>query len=252
MKLTDIIVTNIDFPKTVISPKGRFFEMKNRPNFGLSFCIEGQITYTKDGTTYVSDSNNVVLLPKGQNYSLIGNKSGLFPVINFDCIGFDCKDILVFPLKKPDVFIKDIQKLSNLFLFHNNNLQIFSLFYNLLHRIELEQLPKNDVLYRALKYIEHNITDPELSNILIAYNCNISEIYLRRIFNKNFNMTPKQYILEIRIQKAKQLLTDSFYSVSAIAEECGFSSLYTFSRCFKERVGISPSEYATQNQKFEI
>lgn len=126
------------------------------------------------------------------------------------------------------------------------------MFYSILHRIEQEQLPKNNALYHAIKYIEHNIGNPELSNLLIAQSANISEVYCRKMFTAKYNTTPKQYILDIRMQKAKQLLTDSPYSVSAIAEECRFSSLYTFSRCFKEKVGISPTEYAKQNRIYEI
>ena len=226
--------------------------MKNRDSYGLSFCIQGQITYTKDGSKYVSNHSNAVLLPKGQTYDLNRDTDGMFPVINFDCIGFDCPDILVFPLHNPETFLRDYQKLSDLFLFENNQLRIFSLFYDMLHRIEQEQLPRGGVLHHALKYIEQNLSNPELSNTLIAQSLNISEVYFRKIFYKEYHLTPKQYILDVRIKKAKQLLTDSPYSVTAISEACGFSSVYAFSRCFKEKVGITPTEYAGQNRIYEI
>lgn len=122
----------------------------------------------------------------------------------------------------------------------------------MLHRIEQEQLPKSSVLHHALKYIAKNLSNPELSNTLIAQSMNISEVYFRKIFVEKYHQTPKQYILDIRIKKAKQLLTDSPYSVSAISELCGFSSLYAFSRCFKEKIGISPTEYAKENRVYEI
>lgn len=250
--LKDIIVTNIQRPITVISPKGRHDETKNRTTYGLSFCLKGQITYSHHGTQFVSNTNNAILLPKGQTYSLVGDKEGLFPVINFDCIGLDCEEIVVFPLQNPEAFYKDFQKITDLFLFKDKQLQIFSIFYSMLQRIMQEQIPQNNTLYQALKYIETNISNPNLSNSLIAQNSNISEVYFRKLFTQKHHMPPKQYILEIRIQKAKQLLTDSFYSISAIGEMCGFSSLYTFSRCFKEKVGISPTEYAKENRVYKI
>lgn len=252
MKLSNITLTDIEQPFTVISPKGENCQTKNRHYYGLSFCIKGQITYSKDGKKYVSNQSNAVLLPKGQTYDLSRDKDGLFPVINFDCIGFNCSDILVFPLHNSESFLYDCQKLSELFLFENNQLRIYSLFYDMLHRIEQEQLPKSGVLHRALKYIAQNLSNAELSNTLIAQNMNISEVYFRKIFNEQYHQTPKQYILDIRIKKAKQLLTDSPYSVSAISELCGFSSLYTFSRCFKEKVGTSPTEYAKEHRVYEI
>lgn len=212
MKLSNIIVTKLEQPITVISPKGENCQTKNRDCYGLSFCI------------------------KGQTYDLSRDKDGLFPVINFDCTGLDCSDIVVLPLHNAEAFLKDCQKLSELFLFENNRLRIYSLFYDMLHRIEQEQLPKSSVLHHALKYIAQNFSNPELSNTLIAQSMNISEVYFRKIFVGKYHQTPKQYILDIRIKKAKQLLTDSPYSVSAISELCGFSSLYAFSRCFKEKL----------------
>lgn len=250
--LKNIIVTNIQPPITVNSPKGRMVEIKERSTYGLSFCINGQITYYHRGKQYVSHPNVAVLLPKGETYSLIGNKDGIFPVINFDCIGFQCTVITVFPLQNPEQFYKDCQKLTELFLFPDKHLEIYITFYGILKRIVREQLPQNHALYRALKYIEHHISDPELTNSLIAQNSHISEVYFRKLFSEKYNISPKQYILDIRIQKAKQLLTDPSYSVSSISELCGFSSVYTFSRCFKEKTGISPTEYARQNRTYEI
>jgi len=252
MELKNIILTQINKPFTVISKKGEDCRTKNRNFYGLSFCIKGQITYSKDGKKYVSNQSNAVLLPKGQTYDLSRDKDGIFPVINFDCTGLDFSDILIFPLQNAEIFLKDFQKLSDLFLFENNRLRIYSLFYDMLHRIAQEQFPKNALLHHSLKYIEQNFSDPNLSNSMIAQSANISEVYLRKIFFEKHQQTPKQYVLDIRIEKAKQLLTNSPYSVSAISELCGFSSLYTFSRCFKDKVGIPPTKYAKQNRVYEI
>ena len=250
--LENIIVTEIQPPITVNSPKGRTAETKNRPTYGLSFCINGQITYTHHGERYVSTPNTAVLLPKGETYSLTGNKDGIFPVINFDCIGLQCTDIVVFPLQNPELFYRDYQKLTELFLFPDKQLDIYITFYSMLKRIVREQIPQSYALHLALKYIENHISNPKLSNSLIAQNSHISEVYFRKLFSEKYHISPKQYILDIRIQKAKQLLTDSSLSVSSISEKCGFSSVYTFSRCFKEKTGMSPTEYAKDNHVYEI
>lgn len=250
--LNNIVITNIQQPVTVISPKGRRDTTRNRATYALSFCTKGQITYSHRGKQYISNTHTAVLLPKGQTYDIFGDKEGLFPVINFDCIGLDCEDIVVFSLQNPKLFYKDCEKITDLFLFNNKQLQIFSTFYNMLQRIMQEQFPLNHALYEALEYIEKNIANPSLSNPLIAQNVNISEVYLRKLFTQKYDISPKQYILDIRIQKAKQLLTNPLYSITAIGEVCGFSSPYAFSRCFKNKVGVSPSEYAKQNRVFEI
>jgi AraC-like DNA-binding protein len=250
--LKNIIVTDIQMPVTVISPKGRTASTKNRATYGLSFCLSGQITYEQCGRHYVSTKNTAILLPKGADYSLVGNKDGVFLVINFDCIGLDCSEITIFSLETPESFHKDTQKISELFLFQEKQLDIYLTFYHILKQIDQAQHPQNNALYLAMKYIEKNIGNSELSNERIARNANISEVYLRKLFLKNFHITPKQYILDIRMQKAKQLLTDSSLSISSISDSCGFSSVYTFSRSFKGRTGISPSEFSKSNRIYEI
>ena len=250
--LKNIIVTDIQTPVTVISPKGRTASTRNRSSYGLSFCLSGQITYTQNKKQYISTKNNAILLPKNSDYSLVGNKDGVFLVVNFDCLGLDCSEIAVFPLQTPETFYKDVQKLNELFLFQDKQLDIYLVFYHMLKRIVQEQKPASSALHLAMKYIEKNIGNPELTNDSIAQNANISEVYLRKLFLKNYSTTPKKYILDIRIQKAKQLLSDSSLTVSSISELCGFSSVYTFSRSFKEKTGISPSDFSKTNRIYEI
>ena len=91
-----------------------------------------------------------------------------------------------------------------------------------------------------------------MTNEILAKECNISEIYLRKLFDKHLNTTPKQYILEIRLQKAKQMLSENTLKISAISKKCGFSSANNFWRFFKTKTGITPVEYAKQNASYNI
>ena len=75
---------------------------------------------------------------------------------------------------------------------------------------------------------------------------------MRKLFIHHLNTTPKQYILEQRLQKAKGLLTDTSLTVTAISENCGFSSIYHFSREFKKKNGITPSQYAESHKIFKM
>ena len=60
-------------------------------------------------------------------------------------------------------------------------------------------------------------------------------------------MSPKQFILELRIQRAKQLLGEVRLKISAIADACGFGDAYHFSQIFKKRTGYTPTEYRERN-----
>ena len=244
-------VTDIKGLFTVLSPKGRNETIKNRKSYGLSFCTEGRITYEMNGKQAVSDEYHAVILPKGQSYSLYGNKSGIFPVINFDCKEFLCDEVISLPIQKSDTYVKDFEKMKALSLFEENRAKMMSVFYSILHRLSTESSVHN-VILPAIRYIESNYQNPKLSNAELAEKCNISEVYFRKIFTETYKTTPKQFIVDIRINKAKQLLSDGFLNIGAVAEECGFSNQYHFCRLFKEKTGFTPTEYTKRNRIYKI
>lgn len=250
--LDNIVVTDILPPIVVHSEKGRKFQKENREVFGLSLCISGQITYTINGKDFISNKNNAILLPQGASYSLFGDKEGFFPVVNFTCQNFDCKEIMVLPLDNTQSCIEKFESLKNLFLHNESNLKIYSTFYELLSKVSSENSQKHNPLDSVVKFISENIQNPELSNTELAKQIGISEVYLRKLFLAHYNITPKQYILDIRIRKAKQMLCDTPFTVAAIAEECGFSSVYHFCRVFKQRTRLTPTQYAEDNRLFKI
>lgn len=250
--LDNIVVTQIQPPIVVHSEKGREFRMTDRHSYGLSLCISGQITYTMNGKKYISNQSNGVILPQGGTYTLFGDKEGLFPVVNFKCNNFNFDEIMVLPLENPQACIRNFETLKSLFLHNESRLNMYSSFYELLSNVSSANSHKHTPLDPVIKYIAENIQNPELSNVCLASQIDISEVYLRKLFLTHYNRTPKQYILDIRLQKAKQLLTDTPFSVTAIAEECGFSSVFHFCRAFKQKVGMTPTEFSNLYRIREI
>ncbi len=77
----------------------------------------------------------------------------------------------------------------------------------------------------------------------IARELNISESHLRTLFRRNIGLSLGRYIRESRLMRASGLIHNSDLNFSEIATQCGFDSIYTFSRAFKRAHGVSPSEY---------
>ncbi|MGN0179898.1 MAG: helix-turn-helix domain-containing protein [Monoglobaceae bacterium] len=250
-KLDKIVVTDISGLFTVTSPKGRFEKIRNRKSYALSFCADGQITYTLEGENTVSDRDHAVILPQGQSYSLHGDKTGVFPVINFTCAEFLCDKIIAFPIRDAEQYIREFEQMKALSLFEENRAEIMSIFYHMLHRLSAQGSSCNTIM-PAIKYLEKNFQNPNLTNADLAQQCNISEIYFRRIFTEHYKVTPRQFIIDIRINRAKQLLSDGVLKVCAVAECCGFSNQYHFCRVFKEKTGLTPTEYIRQNRTYKI
>ena len=125
---------------------------------------------------------------------------------------------------------------------------MMSAFYSLIDGIISQTDEGGSVIGGAVAYLEANLSDPTLNNEALARQANISEVYFRQLFLKQYGITPRQYIINARIAKAKQLLTSGNKKISAVAEECGFVSVYHFSRCFKEKCGMTATEYMNSNR----
>ena len=245
-KITNLIVTDIEGLYTIPSPKGRQEWVENRPNYGLSFCTKGQITYTHKGVHYVSDCDHAIILPQGQSYMLYGDKTGSFALINFTCRDMLCDTHMLIPVEHPDVYLKDYEQMRALSFLDGNKMKLLSLFYDMLHR--LFTASSSSLLSPAMKYIESNYQKPGLTNVELAQQCNISEVYFRKLFSEQFGIPPKQYIIDIRMNKAKQLLSEGSLKICAVSEQCGFSNPYHFCRTFKAYTGMTPTEYIVENR----
>lgn len=105
----------------------------------------------------------------------------------------------------------------------------------------VNQGKKNDLL--SLKnYLDSNFTE-KITLDDLAQRYYINKFYLTRIFKEQFGTSINNYLLDLRITRAKSLLRFSDLTADAIGLECGIGSGYYFSRVFKQVEGISPSEY---------
>jgi AraC family transcriptional regulator len=94
----------------------------------------------------------------------------------------------------------------------------------------------------AIAYIGQHYPE-ELSLEKIAEQVDLSSFHFARVFKKNTNITPHEYLLNIRIQNAKKMLYDSAQSVEEIAKLCGFNSTSHFIRVFKKYTNITPKQF---------
>lgn len=250
--LNNIIITELDPPMLVHSRKGETFKMTDRPSYGLSFCITGQITYVMDHIKYISKPGTAVILPKGASYTLFRDKEGQFPLFNFDCQYYHCPEIQIIDLSNPKACLQKFDTIQKMVLHGKSHLQILSAFYDLLSSICEDSLPFSPLLQTALQYMNENLAIPDLSNQSIAAQLSISEVYLRKLFHQHYQTSPRQYLLKQRMQKAMYLLINTTLSITEISVECGFTNLYHFCRTFKQRTGLTPTEYAIKNRFYEI
>lgn len=126
-----------------------------------------------------------------------------------------------------------------------NTLHLHLLKHYLTRKFELKEyrdgLPRYK-LRQALDYI-HSHLDEKIELEEIARLLNISQYYFCRLFRQSMGISPYQYVIEQRIQKAKVLLKQNKLSLAEIALECGFSNQSQMTRHFSQKMGITPRVY---------
>lgn len=101
---------------------------------------------------------------------------------------------------------------------------------------------------QAVSFLQHNyertIKIGDLANLL-----NIDRSYLHRLFIEQAGISPKQFLTNLRIDRAKQLLQDSDLDIKSIAYSVGFEDAGNFSKLFKQETGLSPTQFRNRNDK---
>ncbi len=83
----------------------------------------------------------------------------------------------------------------------------------------------------------------------IAQHFFLNKSYIISIFSEKYGYTPKQYILQRKMQAARSMLRENMYSIAEISDILSFSSSQHFSSLFKKKEGISPDEYRRNHAK---
>ncbi len=102
---------------------------------------------------------------------------------------------------------------------------------------------ENEIIRKAQQYISSHIRQ-KLSVPLVARQVDVSPSYLTALFHKNLQISPGEYIRRIKLQESKQMIRENDLNFTEIAAALQYSTVHHFSRQFKEKFGITPTEYA--------
>lgn len=107
---------------------------------------------------------------------------------------------------------------------------------------EVKQTPQTKVLYKILQYVEENYASDCTLKTVAKY-LQYDYPYISKLFVRLMNMTFTEYLNQYRISQACYLLNNKNYSVSEIANNCGYNNLRSFHRNFREITGKPPKLY---------
>ncbi len=142
------------------------------------------------------------------------------------------------------VIIRELEKIEALFLKGDCGNRLSMHFYRLCVLIDeirsREYTPKNPSIYLCREYMDLHFREKDCL-VKAAEQISVTRRRFNDIFRNTFDITPARYITAKRIDYAKSLLASAQLSVSEVAQMCGFSDVYYFSRAFKRETGGTPS-----------
>ncbi len=234
---------------------GKVGTRKNRPFFSLAMKMEGKTIYKDEkGESFLADKDTVILISKGSSYRWTCKELGEcimveivadYPGPAFSFMAFKLNEKNSLEAHKLFNSINRRWKERKEGYMYRCKSDIYKIFATATANQEKIYTPKSmaKVLQPAIDYMTLNLADATISNQDLATLCNVSVVYFRKLFDRLYGVSPIKYLRMLRIEKAKELLVSDYLSISDIASMTGFNTIFTFSRAFKNEVGLSPKNY---------
>jgi len=229
-----------------------------RPDWGLLFVICGSMDFVYESGSITVGAGDLVFLSKDSHYKAVINATQqptMDYLINFEIDSTDLSLSANHPIKilhgSCHRYESFFQKLMELKL--REELDTFSAkscFYGFLDRILRdycgEGTTQKDLVLVKAKEMLCDLND--ISIVQIAKRCGVSESGLRSKFKKMLGISPLQFRLNYKINRAKALLESTDMSVCDIADTLNFYDEAYFCKIFRKHVGCSPKKFSSRQK----
>ena len=253
--LCNLYVTKIGTVLTADFPAKCTSDITRNNNYGIAFGISGEVEFTHNGNKYICGKNDVALIPGYSNYTYTAPRGAKIAIINFelDPETDEFSDFNIASVDNIESFLADHAALCKIYTSASltRNTEFLSVFYKMITRLinTIGVNQDDSSTWHITEYISANISSPDLSVPQIAQAAGFSEVHFRKLFKNCYGVSPRQYVQNLRIETAKKLLESNNDSISKIATQCGFSTIFYFSKLFKDKTGYSPYEYRERYRK---
>ena len=241
--------------------QGFLFPGESHPMPELTYVDQGELHSVVDGQDLLLKQGDLVIYGPNQwhmQYADIGI-APRFVTISFEVDGVDFTPLLERKFSAP----QQVASLLQSMLREQEKMDCFSsdiivsqLTLLLLYLLRESVKPtgskvkntnvvqnENEIIRQAQQYVAAHIRE-KLSVPMVAGQVGVSASYLTVLFHKNLQISPGEYIRRIKLQESKQMIRENNLNFTQIASALQYSTVHHFSRQFKEKFGITPTEYA--------
>ena len=241
--------------------QGFLFAGESHPMPELTYVDQGELHSVADGQDILLKQGDIAIFGPNQwhmHYADIG-VAPRYVTITFDLEGVDITPLLNRKFAAPQQAVTLIQQMlreqERMDEFSSDMIisQLSLLMLTLLREASAPTGAKlrtanaihseNEIIRQAQQYISTHIRQ-KLSVPLVAKQVDVSPSYLTALFHKNLQISPGEYIRRTKLQESKQMIRENNLNFTEIAAALQYSTVHHFSRQFKEKFGITPTEYA--------
>jgi len=240
--------------------KGFFFAGEAHPIVELTYVDQGSLHSVADGQDILLEQGDLMLYAPDQWHMQFADTdiSPRFMTVTFDPGDYDLSELYNRKFQSPQQVIPLLQQILREYDsmdYLSGDMILSCLSQILMHLKRLSNAPaqtlksphcitnENQIVSRAQQYISANIRS-RLSVPLVAEDTDVSPSYLTALFHKHLQISPGEYIRRIKLQESKLMIREGNLNFTEIAEALQYSTIHHFSRQFKEKFGITPSQYA--------
>ncbi len=240
--------------------QGFLFSGEAHPMPELTYVDQGTLHSVADGRDLLLEQGDLVIYSPNQWHMQYAD-IGVAP--RFVTVSFDVGDYDLSPLTgQKHRGSQQVTELLRQMLREQERMDAFSqdlilsclsqLLLTLLRETATQRQPaalplctqnENEIIRRAQQYISTHVRS-RLSVPLVAKNADVSPSYLTALFHKHLQISPGEYIRRIKLQESKQMIREGNLNFTQIAAQLQYSTVHHFSRQFKEKFGLTPTQYA--------
>lgn len=233
-----------------------------RDHYILHYILDGKGEFTVNNKTYKLGKKEGFLIRPGETtyYKADEEDPWIYMWIGFNGIKSETylkyanlsESNPIFKYNKDNLLKKYILEILSLnTMTHSNELKIDGLLYLFLGTLIENNKYKDNInsysvtenyINQSIEYMNNNYS----SNIKIAHIANhvgLNRSYFSSLFTKTLGISPQEYLLSLRVEKACNLLSDLQLSIGDISRQVGYVDQLTFSKIFKKNKGVSPKLY---------
>lgn len=238
-QILDVISINQMGTKT-FNPSRNFDAISFRFNADTTIECREKVTVLTD--------NSLAYFPSNTSYTRTSFRDNMI-VIHLKVLNYNSTTVEAYYPTKPEIlaelFTKAYECWSNKDVsFRHETAAIVNRIFAEIYKDNCYVKENASKIGEAVKYINKNIYSPKLSLADAAKQAFMSDTYFRKLFKKEFGMSPKEYVIDKRIRYAASLIISGDCSLKEVATFAGYNDYKHFSVEFKRVTGKSPSQYS--------